>query len=248
MKHVPMILALLAGVAFAQEEPDPAKLLNDLAAANKAKDLTAIAGLLDPILKVGQTAKDNKAVDGLAKELSESYKLCKGNWGTLRKIVDTLGALRSKQGAKLLKKVAFQDDVTEADEMSVQIQALLAIGMLADSKYIDPIVDQCKNRETTIADAAYQALAHYGVAKGKTRKKVAEELMKRLEAEYPYNTSKDSTAPGEAAVKRWEALQMTIVKSMQGVCHEPTITSVANWREWWKMNKKSSKAWKDEKS
>jgi len=32
MKHVPTILAILAGLAFAQEEPDPAKLLKDLEA------------------------------------------------------------------------------------------------------------------------------------------------------------------------------------------------------------------------
>jgi len=248
MKHVPTILAILAGLAFAQEEPDPAKLLKDLEAANKAEDATRIATLLDPIMKVAKTSKDKKAVDALTKELFSSYKECRGNWGTQRKIIDTIGELRSRYGPKLLKRIAFQDDVEDPDEMSLQIQALLAIGKVADKRYLDSIIDQCKNRETKIAEAAYQTLANYGVAKGRDRKAVAEELMKRLEAEYPWNTAKDASAPGEAAIKRWETLQMTIVKSMQAVCHEPTINSVPNWREWWKEMKDDRDTWRDKKT
>jgi len=119
---------------------------------------------------------------------------------------------------------------------------------LADKRYLDSIIDQCKNRETKIAEAAYQTLANYGVAKGRDRKAVAEELMTRLEAEYPWHTAKDASAPGEAAIKRWETLQMTIVKSMQAVCHEPTINSVPNWREWWKEMKDDRDTWRDKKT
>jgi len=247
MKYVPIALALLAGLSFAQDEPDAAKLLADLQAANKAKDLTAISTLLDPIAKVAETTKDAKVADGFAKELDDSYKLCKGNWGTLRKIIDTLGALRSKQGSKLLKKLAFQEDVEDEDEKTIQIQALLAISMLGDKKYVEDIIDTSKTRDTKIAEAAYKALGNYGVCPGKVRKVVAEELMKRMDAEYPYDTAKDGNAAGDAAIKRWNELEPTLVKSMQAIAHEPTIASVANWREWWKENKKNAKAWKDKK-
>ena len=245
MKYVPIVLVLLTGSLCAQDEPDPVKVLTDLAAANKAKDLTLIGALLDSIQKIGKTAKDTKALDPLAKELTVSYKVCKGNWGTLRKILDTLGVLRSKKSASLLKKVAFQKDAGSDDKISLQVHALAAIGALAESKYIDSIVDQCKQREQKVAEAAYLSFSNYGIAKGKTRKKVAEELMKRLEAENPFKTGSNAKTAGEAAKKRWAALQTPIVKSMQAVCREPTINDIANWREWWKENKKNAKAWKD---
>ena len=242
MKQVPILLVLLAGSVFAQE--DPVKLLTDLAAANKAKDLTAISALLDPIAKVGQTAKDTKTVDPHAKELVTSYKVAKGNWGTLRKILDTMGELRSKKSASLVKKVAFKE-VEGDDKIGVQIAAIGAIGKLADKKYLAAIIDTSKSREIKVAEACYKSLGGYGVAKGKVRKAVAEQLMKRLESEYP-SASADKN-PGQAAKERWAKLQTPIVKAMQEVCHEPTITDVANWREWWTENRKNAKAWKDKK-
>lgn len=244
MKQVPIALVLLAGAVFAQDDPDPVKLLTDLAAANKAKDVSTIATLLDPIAKVGKTAKDSKTVDPLAKELTVSFKIAKGNWGTLRKILDTLGELRSKKSASLLKKTAFKE-VEDDDKISVQVSALGALGKLADKKYLDGIIDTSKSRNLKVAEACYKALGEYGVAKGKVRKAVAEQLMKRLESEYP-SASADKN-PGQAARDRWAKLQTPIVKAMQAVCHEPTITDVPNWREWWKENKKNAKAWKDKK-
>jgi hypothetical protein len=247
MKYAAIALALLAGVCAAEEEAKPEKLLADLETANKAKDLTSITVLLDPILKVAQTTKDAKIADKLAKELTDSYKLCRGNWGTLRKIIDTIGALRSKSGGKFLKRIAFEEDVEDEDEITLQVQALLAIGMLADKRYLEDIIDMSKTRENKIAEAAYKSLANYGTAKGKVRKAAAEELMKRMEAEYPYDTGQNAGTVGDAAIKRWNELSPSMVKSMQAICHEPTILTVANWREWWKENKKNSKAWKDAK-
>ena len=245
MKYVPIALLILAGAVFAQDAPDPVKVLTDLAAANKAKDVTAISMLLDPIAQIGKTAKDAKTVDPLAKGLTVSFKLAKGNYGTLRKILDTLGTLRSKKSASFLKKIAFKDAGDDPEKVSLQVHALAAIGMLGDKKYVDAIVDTSKSRSIKVAEAAYGALGNYGVAKGKVRKGVAEQLMKRLESEYP-SASADKN-PGEEARKRWEKIQQPIVKAMQAVCHEPTINDVPNWREWWKENKKNAKAWKDKK-
>jgi hypothetical protein len=145
----------------------------------------------------------------------------------------------------LLKKVAFKKEPGNDDELTLQMRALAAIGAYAQSKYIDSIAEQTKQRNQKLAEAAYLSFSNYGIAKGKVRKKVAEALMKRLESEYP-SASADKN-PGEAAKKRWAALQMPIVRAMQAVCHEPTINDIANWREWWKENKKNAKAWKDPK-
>jgi hypothetical protein len=227
---------------------DPAVLLKDLTAANANKDSTAIGLLLDKIIQYAKTAKDEKFTDPLGKELVTSYKVADGNWGTMRKILDAMGELRSKKAESMLKKVAFQKKVKDEQQEELQINAIAAIGAYASSKQIDPLIDLSKSQNTKIAVAAYAAFKSYGVAKGKDRKKVAEELMKRLESENPYTTSSSGNNPGEDAIKRWGEVQKPIVTSLQAVCHEATINDLDNWREWWKENKKSKKAWADKKA
>ncbi len=245
MKYAAIIVVFIVGLAGA-EEVDPARLLMELTAANKAKDAAKIGTLLKGIAEVGKTSKDQKAVDALAKELAASFKVCKGNWGTLREIADTLGELRSKYTAKALKRHAFQKKAKDENHESVQIRALLAVGKMADPRQIDPLGDQCKNRALPVAKAAYEAFKYYGTAKGKVRKRCAEILMKRLEAEYPSSGGQQGGGTvSQEAQERWQQLANVIVASMQAVCHEPTINDVANWREWWKENKKRSDAWKD---
>jgi hypothetical protein len=118
---------------------------------------------------------------------------------------------------------------------------------MADPRQIDPIGDQCKNRSLPVAKAAYEAFKHYGTAKGKTRKRCAEVLMKRLEAEKPSSGGQQGGGSvSQEAQERWQQLANVIVSSMQAVCHEPTINDVENWREWWKENKRRAGAWKDQ--
>ena len=244
MKYAALLL-LFAGLSWAEDDaaPDPAKLLNDLTAANAAKDVGAITQLLKPITEVGKTSKEAGVVNGLAKELGGSFKVCKGNWGTLKKIAEALGELRSKSGAKALKKYAFLKKAKNEDEEGLQAAAVLAIGKMADPKLIDRIGDTCKSKSVHVAKAGYQAFQGYGTAKGKVRKKCAELLMKRIDMEFPSN------APGKSvsaeAQERWQQLSSVIVASMQVICREPTINDVPNWREWWKENKGRSKSWKD---
>ncbi|MHC4818810.1 MAG: hypothetical protein ACYTF8_12225 [Planctomycetota bacterium] len=246
MKYAASIVVFIVGLAWA-EEVDPARLLMELTAANKAKDPGKIGTLLKGIGEVGKSSKDQKAIDALAKELAVSFKVCKGNWGTLRGIADTLGELRSKNTVKTLKRYAYQKKARDENYESIQIRSLLAIGKMADPKQIEPLGDQCKNRKLPIAKAAYEAFKHYGTAKGKTRKRCAEVLMKRLEAEKPSSGGQQGGGTvSQEAQERWQQLANVIVASMQAVCHEPTINDVENWREWWKENKRRSGAWKDE--
>lgn len=231
----------------ANEAPNGAKLLNDLSAANKEKDSTMIGALLPKITELGKTAKDGKLLDPIAKELATSYKICKGNWGTLRGIIDTLGALRSSKSESMLKKLAFTKDAKNDDQISIQVRALAALGGYGKKKYIDGIIEQSKQRETKVAVAAYEALSNYGISKGKVRKGVAENLMKRIEAEYPYATGSNAKNPGAAAIKRWNEVQKSIIAALQSVCREPTVADIDNWREWWKEYKKDAKIWRDSK-
>ena len=245
MKYAATIALFIAGLAGA-EEVDPARLLNELTVANKAKDAGKITSLLKGIAEAGKASKDQKVIDALAKELAKSFKVCKGNWGTLRGIADTLGELRSKSAANTLKRYAFQKKAKDENHESVQVQALLAIGKMADPRQIDALGDQCKNRKLKVAKAAYEAFKHYGTASGKTRKRCAEVLMKRLEAEYPSSGGQGGGTVSQEAQERWQELAGVIVASMQAVCREPTINDVDNWREWWKENKKRAAAWKDQ--
>ncbi|MHC4134195.1 MAG: HEAT repeat domain-containing protein [Planctomycetota bacterium] len=245
MKYAASIVVFIVGLVWA-EEVDPVRLLTELTAANKAKDAAKIGTLLKGIAEVGKVSKDQKTVDALAKELGNSFKVCKGNWGTLRGIADTLGELRSKSTVKALKRYAYRKKAKDDNQESIQIRALLAIGKMADPKQIEPLGDQCKNRKLPVATAAYTAFKHYGTAKGKTRKRCAEILMKRLEAEYPSGGGQQGGGTvSQEAQERWQQLSNVIVASMQAVCHEPTINDVDNWREWWKENKRRSGAWKD---
>jgi len=246
MKYAAAILLFMVGLAGAKEI-DPVLLLTELTAANKAKDAGKIGTLLKGVSEVGKTSKDQKIVDALAKELGSSFKVCKGNWGTLRGIADTLGELRSKNSVSKLKKYAYQKKAKDDNHASIQVRALLAIGKMADSRQIDSLGDQCKNRKLPIAKAAYEAFKHYGTAKGKTRKRCAEVLMKRLEAEKPSSGGQQGGGTvSQEAQERWQQLANVIIASMQAVCHDPTINDVDNWREWWKENKRRSGAWKDE--
>lgn len=246
MKYAAAIVLFIVGLAGA-EEIDPARLLNELTMANKAKDPGKISSLLKGISEAGKTSKDKKVIDALAKELGKSLKVCKGNWGTMRTIADTLGELRTKNAVHVLKRYAYQKKVKDENQESVQIQALLAIGKAADPRQIEPLSDQCRNRKLKVAKAAYEAFKHYGTASGKTRKRCAEVLMKRLEAEYPSSGGQQGGGTvSQEAQERWQELANVIVASMQAVCREPTINDVDNWREWWKENKRRSSAWKDE--
>jgi len=244
-------IALLAAAARAEEEgtPDPIKLWGDLTIANEVEDVTKIDLLTKHIAEVGKTSKDREVCDKLAKELANSLKVCRGNWGTLGKIVDALGELRSKYGAKALRRLATQRRVEEGHEEELQAKAVFALGMMADRRLIGTLEDLCKSRSTVVAKAAYETFKHYSTVKGRTRKKCAEILMKRLQAEKPSQgggaTGGGGTISAEAQ-ERWNKLAGPIVASMQAICREPTINDVENWREWWRENKRNRDVWKDD--
>ena len=251
MKYsVPLALLLITLPLGAEEDsaPDAAKVLADLTIANKAKDLGKIGRLMKSVEAAAKVEDADRAVlDGISKELKTSYKLSKGNWGTLKKIVKLQGELRSKNGVSFLKRIAFQKEATDDNHAALQMLAIDAIGKLADARMVRNFEDLCKNRNKEVAKAAYASLRHYASSNGKTRKKVAALVIKRMSMEKPSSGGQGGKSVSAEAQERWAALQPIIIKTLQGICREPTIASVDNWVEWWGENKGRSPAWKDEK-
>jgi len=231
----------------AEDGPDAIRVLAELNKANSEKDVTGVGILLKDIAELGRTTKNTEEVEPIAAALAESLKMAKGNLGTLKKIVAALGELRTKTGAKTLKKIAFKKKAKTPDDEDLQAVALLAIAKMRDPKLVKSIGDMCKHRRNAVAKSAYQSLREFGPSKARVRKGIAELLMKRIEAEYPSAGGQSNKVSAEAR-ERWAQLQTPIVASLQAVCRQDTINDIENWREWWKENKKNRNAWKDEKS
>lgn len=229
---------------------DPKKLLGDLTLANAAKDTTGIDVAVKDVLAWSKGAKDEALIEPMATELAAAIKHSKGNWGTLNAIVEALGELRSKEGVKTLKKLAFKKEAKDESEEKVQATAIVALSKYADPKEIEAFGEMGQNKSVAIAKAAYTAFASYEAAKGKVRRQCAEVLMKRLDAEYPSSGGGQGGGGGASKEKqeRWADLSPVIVTSMKALCREATINDIENWREWWKENKKNPKAnaWRDE--
>jgi hypothetical protein len=221
-----------------------AQVRTELVMANRTDDVTTIDQMTKPILELARTSKDVEALEELAKELVISLKVCKGNWGTLAKIVEALGELRTKESAKVLKKLASKEDVEEGEEEQFTARAILAMCVAADPKNLKVLDEQMKNRSVPIAKAAYEGAKNYGGAKGKDRKELTEMLMKRIEAEYPAAGGQGGSV-SEEKQKRWQEVSPAIIASLQVICGQPTINGIEDWREWWKENKKNPKIWKD---
>ena len=249
MKYCVIALLGIVGLLLAEGEegaaPDPGRLLSDLSVANASKDTLKIASLTGPIAEAGKTSKDQASLDALAAELHTSLKLCKGNWGTLGKIVDAMGELHSKKTLSTLKRIAYKKKTKNADEENLQAKAIDAIAKLRDSRQIKPLGELTKNRTLAVAKAAYKAFRHYGTEKGRVRRNIAELLMKRIEMEYPSSGGQRSTNVSEEKQKRWGQVSPVIVASLQAICRQPTINDIDNWREWWRENKKNPRAWRD---
>jgi len=275
MKYPAFALACLLGIAYAQEEGkppekpaeegaaeegagekkpepppmapvDPAKIISDLTLANAAKDVPRVDAAAKDALRWAAGAKDEAQAEAIAKELGDSLKVAKGNSGTLDIIVKALGELRTKDGAKTLKKLAFQKKVKDEQEEKLQATAIVALGKAADPRDISAFEEISKSDSKVIAKAAYEAFGCYGPAKAKVRKQCVESLMKRLELEYPSSGGQGGKSVSPEKQERWGDVSPVMVASMKALCRDATINTIDDWREWWKENKK--KPWKDDES
>jgi len=230
---------------------DPKKILGDLTLANAAKDTTGIDVAVKEALAWSKGPKDETLVEPMATELATAIKHSKGNWGTLNAIAEALGELRSKDGAKTLKKLALKKEAKDESEERLQATAIVALSKYADTKEIEAFGEMGQSKSVLVAKAAYTAFGSYGTAKGKVRRTCAELLMKRLDAEFPSSGGQGGGGGvSKEKQERWAEVSPAIVTSMKALCgpDTQTLNDVENWREWWKENKKNPKAsaWKDE--
>ncbi len=223
---------------------DPKKIIADLTLANAAKDVGRIDSAAKEALAWAKGAKDEATAETLATELTDSIKAAKGNYGTLNVVVEALGELRTKEGLKALKKIAFQRKAKDAQEEKLQGIALLGVGKFGDPKDVAAFEEAAKSESVVVAKGAYEALGLYGPAKAKVRKQCAELLMKRLDMEYPSSGGQGGKSVSAEKQARWAEVSPAMVNSMKSLCRENTINDIDNWREWWKENKK--KPWKDD--
>lgn len=223
---------------------DPQKIIADLTLANAAKDVGRIDSAAKEALAWAKGAKDEATAETLATELTDSIKAAKGNYGTLNVVVEALGELRTKEGLKALKKIAFQKKAKDAQDEKLQGLALVGVGKFGDAKDVAAFEDASKSDSVVVAKGAYEALGLYGPAKAKVRKQCVELLMKRVDMEYPSSGGQGGKNVSAEKQARWAEVSPTIVGSLKALCRENTINDVDNWREWWKENKK--KPWKDD--
>jgi hypothetical protein len=223
---------------------DPKKVIADLTLANAAKDVMRIDAAAKEALAWAKGAKDEATVEILATELIDAIKVAKGNYGTLNTVVEALGELRSKEGVKALRRIAFQKKAKDAQDEKLQAFALVGVGKFGDPKDIAAFEEASKGDSAIVAKAAYEALGLYGPAKAKVRKQCAELLMKRLDMEYPSSGGQGGKTVSAEKQARWAEVSPVMVNAMKSLCREATINDIDNWREWWKENKK--KPWKDE--
>jgi len=225
-------------------EVDAARLLTDLQAACKEKSAEKVRTLLESVVQLGKTSKDEEELEPIAKELGGALKFIRDDMYIESKVLEALGELRTKTGEAVLKRYAFKKTRNETDE-KLKAAALIAIGKMRDPKMISQFEDECKARENEVAKAAYEAFENFGPLPGRTRKQITEVLMKRLEAEYPSAGGQGSGNVSQEARDRWDLLAPVIVKSLQAVTRETTINDIDNWREWWKEAKRDAKLWRD---
>jgi hypothetical protein len=241
-----------------EEKPgDPKQILADLILANHGKNVTGVDMAARAALIWARSPKDTSdeakaaeveaKIEEIGKELTDSVKVVKGNYGSLLIIVEALGELRSKAGVRTLKRFAFQKRLKDESEQKIQAAALIGVGRIADPRDLKEFEEASKSENAEIAKAAYEAFGQYATAKAKVRKDCAETLMKRMEMEFPSSGGGGQGGGGGVSKEkqeRWAELSPAMIGSMKAVCRQPTINDMPNWREWWKENKK--KPWKDD--
>ena len=250
MKRSALSIVLAATLVVAGTDPEGVSLsdlADELEQAIQDKDASRISNVAERVEGAVSADEQGEAADQLAVQLSKAAKVAKRDLDALEFVLEALGHLRSRKGAPTLKRFAFRKDAKDERAADLQALALVALGRMADSRQLRGIEDQTKNRNMTVAKGAYTSLVGYASANGKTRKRVAEILMKGLLNEYPRYSPSNGKYVSDEKRKRWSKLSGSIVRSLQAVCRQPTITSVDDWEQWWRENKRKTKSWRDER-
>jgi len=236
-------LLLLGGLAAA--ETDRAALPSKIEKANDEEAVHRIESLAKTVAGLEWTEKHEKLAEDVGRELYDSLGEVDEDWDARGAVIDALGAVGGRYARRALPRIAFRE-AREGPERRMRVRALHAAGRLLEPRYLDSFEDAARELETDVAVAAYEALAAYGKADARIRRRVADLLMGRLRAEQPSYGGQSDKNISDAAYARWRKVQRPIVDALQAVCRQHTISHPGAWRQWWDENEDNPEAWRDE--
>jgi hypothetical protein len=233
---VALVLALLLSAPVARAADDPAKLAEakkmvaDMAAARKAKDVAALQALLGKLAAIHNGITDKSTRSKLLKEAGDVLKgrdlesLAEPTVEALAQCDDPKGAFKH-----LRRYMPGPKDKNEVTPLGLKV--IEAAGTLAPNEAIKPLQDLASKSRDYKAAAA--AIASLGKFKGsKKRVGILEELVKLMRLFRPPNTGQ----VGKETADRWKALAEPLVVA----CNELTgqkLKSPDDWVNVWNENK-----------
>lgn len=210
------------------------KLAADLEAARKAKDGSAVGGLVKNVPGVHNGIENGPARGKLQKALGAVLKQ-KGLEDLSGPVIEALAELNDPKGAysQLKRFMPGPKDKTEIDDRGQAV--LAAVAKLAPDAAIGDLEDLAeKSRDYTAAAGAITALGHYKASK--KRVAILESLIKLISRFQPPRGQQI----GAEAEKRWKALAEPLVVACNRITTRRETTPDA-WLNLWKENKKKPK-------
>ncbi|MDE0891305.1 MAG: HEAT repeat domain-containing protein [Planctomycetota bacterium] len=187
--------------------------------------------------------KDRVAIaKGVAASLSQRRKeLSKGvpDNGLKLAAAKALGSMGPESTSALSKWV---DDKKVRDNIELQRQLVLSLGLTKDKGATKTLVDLLKYRNPTIIAAAAEALSQFQEFELKARKKLFEELLKTLQSA---KGKVDADPTDNIARAEWNIVSAPLMTSLTVLSGHKEAKRPEEWTRFWNKNK-NKKSWGDE--
>ena len=187
--------------------------------------------------------KDRAAIaKGVAASLSQRRKeLSKDvpDNGLKLAAAKALGSMGPESTSALSKWV---DDKKVRDNIELQRQLVLSLGLTKDKGATKTLVDLLKYRNPTIIAAAAEALSQFQELELKARKKIFEELLKTLQSA---KGKVDADPTDNIARAEWNIVSAPLMTSLTVLSGHKEAKRPEEWTRFWNKNK-NKKSWGDE--
>jgi hypothetical protein len=201
--------------------------------------------LIDKLAVEFQTSgeKDRVAIaKGVASCLSQRRKeLSKGvpDNGLKMATAKALGVMGPESTGALSKWV---DDKKVRDNLELQRQLVLSLGLTKDEDATRTLVDLLKYRNPTIVASAAEALSQFEKIELKQRKKLFEEILKTLMSA---KGKVDADPTDNIAREEWNVVSAPLMTALTVLSGHKDAKKPEEWQRFWNKNKKK-KSWGDE--
>jgi HEAT repeat protein len=187
--------------------------------------------------------KDRAAIaKGVAASLSQRRKeLSKDvpDNGLKLAAAKALGSMGPESTSALSKWV---DDKKVRDNIELQRQLVLSLGLTKDEDATKTLVDLLKYRNPTIIAAAAEALSQFQELELKARKKIFEELLKTLQSA---KGKVDADPTDNIARAEWNIVSAPLMTSLTVLSGHKEAKRPEEWTRFWNKNK-NKKSWGEE--